>query len=157
MSKILEQQKKIIVWEDSEFIVTTPIIPHISKGDGGHLIVSPKSSVGEIFELDDYILFKMIKIVAICNKALKEVLGKQGIEIPYTNNQDNGNWASLNNMPKSLHFHIYGRAKNSLNQIFGQAIHAPDPRSTFYDNNQPLTDSDIEQIKECINQHLTLI
>ncbi len=35
MSKILEQQKKIMVWEDSEFVVTTPIIPHISKADGG--------------------------------------------------------------------------------------------------------------------------
>ena len=99
----------------------------------------------------------MMKIVAICNKGLKEVLGKQGVEIPFANNQDNGNWAALNNMPKKLHFHIYGRAKNSVNQIFGQAIHAPDPHSTFYDNNEPLTDSDILQIKEYIDQNSTLI
>ncbi len=95
-----------------------------------------------------------MKVVAIGTKALKEVLGKQGIEIPYTNNQDNGNWATLRNQPKSLHIHIYGRAKNSIKQVFGQAIYAPDPNSTFYDNNEPLSPQDILDIQKYIDEHI---
>ena len=150
MSRILTSQTKITVWQDSDFIVTTPSIPHISKADGGHLIVSPIKKTSSITELDDRELLKMMKIVGSCQKALIQVLGEQEIEIPFTNNQDNGNWAVHKNLPKSLHIHIYGRAKNSIKQVFGQAIYAPDPHSTFYDNNQPLSDQDIEKIKQIL-------
>jgi diadenosine tetraphosphate (Ap4A) HIT family hydrolase len=150
MSLILTSQTKIIIWQDADIIITTPSIPHISKTDGGHLIVSPTKSVSSITELDDKSLLKMMKIVGYCEKALIQVLGEQGIEIPFTNNQDNGNWAVFKNLPKSLHIHIYGRAKNSTRQVFGQAIYAPDPHSTFYDNNVPLSQEDIEQIKKLI-------
>ena len=154
MSKILESQKKILVWEDVDFIVTTPLIPHISKNDGGHLIVSPKVNVSEIYELDDVKLLRFMRIVAVCTQSLKSVLGEQGINIPFTNNQDNGNWAVLNDRPKSLHFHIYGRARNSIKQVFGQAIFAPDPHSTFYDNNIPLNTQDIKNVNNYISMHL---
>ena len=92
----------------------------------------------------------MMKLVQKCEIALIQVLGKQGIEIPFTNNQDNGNWAIAKNLPKNLHIHIYGRAKNSIKQVFGQAIYASDPNSTFYDNNQPLDADDIAKIKKSL-------
>ena len=150
MPQILTSQTKIIVWQDSDFIVTTPSIPHISKTDGGHLTVTPIKKTSSINGLDDSELLKMMRIVGICEKALIQVLGEQGIEIPFTNNQDNGNWAVAKNLPKSLHIHIYGRAKNSIKQVFGQAIYAPDPHSNFYDNNQLLSDQDIEKIKQIL-------
>jgi hypothetical protein len=33
MSKILTNQTKIVIWSDSDFRITTPSIPHISRGD----------------------------------------------------------------------------------------------------------------------------
>ena len=41
MLKILTAQTKIVIWQNTNFKVTTPSIPHIYKQDGGHLIVSP--------------------------------------------------------------------------------------------------------------------
>jgi diadenosine tetraphosphate (Ap4A) HIT family hydrolase len=154
MSKILNSQTKIVVWQDIDFTITTPSIPHVSKTDGGHLIVSPVQKVSSITELSDELLLKMMKLVGLCETALIEVLGQQDIEIPFTNNQDNGNWAALKGLPKTLHIHIYGRAKNSVKQTFGQAIFAPAPHSTFYDGNQPLNDQDIVDIKNFVEQAL---
>jgi diadenosine tetraphosphate (Ap4A) HIT family hydrolase len=150
MSKILTPQTKTLIWQNLNFKVTTPSIPHICKQDAGHLIVSPIQNFESITQLSDSLLLEMMKIVQKCEIALKQVLGEQGIEIPFTNNQDNGNWAVAKNLPKSLHIHIYGRAKNNIKQVFGQAIYAPDPNSTFYDNNQPLTSEDIAKIKELL-------
>ena len=150
MSKILTEQTKIIAWQDANFKITTPSIPHIDKFDGGHLIVSPLVEVSSVTELSDELLLKMYKLVGLCELALIEVLGQQGIKIPFTNNQDNGNWALLNGKNKSLHIHIYGRAINSVKQVFGQALYCPSPNSTFYDNNCSLTESDIQAIKEFV-------
>jgi diadenosine tetraphosphate (Ap4A) HIT family hydrolase len=151
MPKILTEQTKIVVWQNSNYVVTTPSIPHICKFDGGHLIVSPVVPVGSINDLSDELLLGMVKLVGACEKALMQVLGKQGIEIPFCNNQDNGNWAVFKYLPKSLHFHVYGRAKNSTHQTFGQAIYAPDPHSGFYDDNVALSKDDIDEIGERID------
>jgi diadenosine tetraphosphate (Ap4A) HIT family hydrolase len=151
MSRVLNEQKKILVWENNNLLVTTPSIPHVSKTDGGHLIVSPKVVVGSISELSDDILLEMFRLVGNCEKALIQVLGSQGVEIPFTNNQDNGNWSVLNSQPKKLHIHIYGRAKNSSKQKFGQALYCPDPNIGFYDDNEPLSEKDIQQIGEFLN------
>lgn len=150
MSDILTKQTKIVVWQNDNFKVTTPSIPHICKQDGGHLIVSPQKNISSITQLSDDLLLQMYKIVAQCELALISVLAVEGIEIPFTNNQDNGNWAVFNNLPKSLHVHIYGRAKNSKKQVFGEALYCPNPNSRFYDSNQPLTPQNIEDIKNHI-------
>lgn len=154
MSKILTSQEKILIWENSNFTITTPIIPHVDKFDGGHLIVSPKIPVQSIIYLNDNLLLEMYKLVGFCEKALISTLGKQQIEIPFTNNQDNGNWAVLNGKNKSLHIHVYGRAVNSVNQKFGQALFCPDPNTTFYDKNQSLTQLDIDEIRMFVEINL---
>lgn len=147
VSRILNEQTKIEVWQNENFIVTTPSIPHVTKGDGGHLIVSPRIAVGSINELEDKLLLEMFRIVGKCEIALKTTLCKQGIDVPFTNNQDNGNWAGLKNKPKFLHIHIFGRAKNSMKQTFGIALYCPDPTTDFYDDNERLNDEDIAEIK----------
>ena len=156
MSKILTQQSKILVWQNANFKITTPAIPHIDKFDGGHLIVSPQVELGSITELGDELLLEMYQLVGLCELALIQILGRQNIKIPFTNNQDNGNWAVFNGKNKSLHIHIYGRAINSFKQVFGQALYCPDPNSTFYDDNQPLDEQDILSIKEFVGQKIKL-
>jgi hypothetical protein len=46
-----------------------------------------------------------------------------------------------------MHVHIYGRAKFSKSQKFGQALFFPDPGSDFYDNFEPLNEKDIKEIR----------
>ena len=61
MSDILTKQTKIIVWQNDNFKITTPSIPHICKQDGGHLIVSPQQNVSSITQLHDDLLLEMYK------------------------------------------------------------------------------------------------
>ncbi len=153
MSKILTQQTKIIVWQNANFKIT---IPHIDKFDGGHLIVSPLVEIASITQLSDDLLLEMYQLVGFCELALIQILGQQNIKIPFTNNQDNGNWAVFSGKNKSLHIHIYGRAISSVKQVFGQALYCPDPNSTFYDNNQPLNGQDITAIKDFVEEKIKL-
>ncbi len=42
MSKLLDNQEKILIWENENILVTTRLIPHISKHDGGHILSHQK-------------------------------------------------------------------------------------------------------------------
>lgn len=152
-SQLMYESKRIIIWENETHFVTTSTIPHVDKYDGGHIVVRLKKSVKSITELNDNSLLELFKIVRACEKALLELLNEQGIETPFTNNMDNGNWAIFANKDKSLHIHIYGRAVDSIKQTFGQALYFPDPHTTFYDHNKPLSDDDIIVLKEKITTY----
>ena len=150
MSKILTEQNKIEIIRTPSFLVTTPSIPHIDKYDGGHLILTPLPEVVDRIELSDSQSLEIMKLSGICGLALKEVLSKQGILVERINYQDNGNWSYLLGKEPKMHIHIYGRAKNAIKQTWGQGTYFPDPHSGFYDNHKPLTDKDIEEIREII-------
>jgi diadenosine tetraphosphate (Ap4A) HIT family hydrolase len=145
--------KRLLIWENDNFILSSSTIPHNDKFDGGHLTIRPKVTVQSISELSDEILLEMYKVVRAGEKALIEVLNEQGIDVPFTNNQDNGNWSVFAGKSKSLHIHIYGRARNSTKQIFGQALYFPDPHTTFYDNNTPFDKGDILKIREKVDKY----
>jgi len=150
MSKILTEQRKIAVIRTDTFLVTTPSIPHIDKFDGGHLILTPLPEVSDRCELADPQAMEIMKLSGICGLALKTILNKQGILVERVNYQDNGNWSYLLGKEPKMHIHIYGRAKNSIKQTWGQGTYFPDPHSVFYDSNRPLTVTDIIEIKEFI-------
>jgi len=150
MSKILTEQHKIEILKTESFLITTPSIPHIDKYDGGHLILTPLPEVSDRIELSDAQALEIMRLSGICGLALKEVLNKQGILVECINYQDNGNWSYLLGKEPKMHIHIYGRAKNSIKQTWGQGTYFPDPNSGFYDNHKPLTDQDIAEIRNII-------
>jgi diadenosine tetraphosphate (Ap4A) HIT family hydrolase len=153
-SKIMYENQRLPIWENDNFVISTSSVPLNCKNDGGQIIIRPKIPVSSITELSDNLMFEMMKLVQAAEKALLKVLNEQGIETPFTNNMDMGNWSVFAKKPKSLHFHIYGRALNSKKQIFGQALYLPDPHSTFYDNNVSLSQDDIDKIKKIIEHQL---
>jgi diadenosine tetraphosphate (Ap4A) HIT family hydrolase len=152
-SKMLVGAEVNLIWENKHFIVTTSNVPHIDKYDGGHITIRTKIPVGSISELSDDLLLKLFKLVGYCEQALIKTMSDQGIETPFTNNMDNGNWSALSNKPKTMHIHIYGRAKKSVKQTFGQALYFPDPNTSFYDNHTPLSQADIESIHSQLQKH----
>ena len=152
-SKMIQGAGGNKIWENEDFVVTTINVPHIDKYDGGHITIRTKVPVSSITQLSDDLLLKLFKLVGYCETALLKTMNKQGIETPFTNNMDNGNWAVFANKPKTMHIHIYGRAKNSVKQTFGQALYFPDPNSGFYDNHTPLNEQDIQSIKCLIEKN----
>ena len=74
---------------------------------------------------------------------------------PYPLEEDNGNWAILKPEGPRLHVHLYGRAKNSVVQKYGEALYFPMPSTGFYDSFHPLNDEDIKEIKLAVEELLT--
>ena len=146
----IKNRKRIDIWNDNDFTISTSTLPHIGKEDGGHITIRPVTHISSIGELTDSQKIKLIKLIAICEKALMDVLKKDDIDIPFCNNQDNGNWCVEEGRAKSFHMHVYGRAINSPKQVFGQALCLPSSTSGFYDNHKPLSDNNINEIREYI-------
>jgi hypothetical protein len=65
-SKIMHESKRMLIWENENFIVSTATIPHQCKFDGGHIAIRPKISVESIIKLSDQLMFEMMKIVQTC-------------------------------------------------------------------------------------------
>ncbi len=146
----VSNRKRIEIWSDDDFTVSTSTLPHVSKQDGGHITIRPINHINSIGELTDNQKLKLIRLIDLCEKALISTLRKDNIEVPFCNNQDNGNWCVEEGKTKSFHMHIYGRALNSPKQVFGQALYFPSSTSGFYDNHIPLSEGNIQEIREYI-------
>lgn len=48
--------------------------------------------------------------------------------------------------------HIFGRSENAIKQVFPEAVQLPTIESGFYDDNEPLNDEDINELKRCIEK-----
>ena len=138
-----------IVAETKHCKIGVPQRPHVSREEGGHIVIFPKRAVAERQDLtyDEAVDVMMTSIQL--GQAMTEVLTAAGIPIRTINYQDNGNWCFLRGEPHaSFHVHLYGRAENTEYQTFGESLCFPDPneRPGFYDRNKPLTSEDIEKI-----------
>jgi diadenosine tetraphosphate (Ap4A) HIT family hydrolase len=130
------------VFETTYFTVELPTRPHVTRSDGGHLVVIPKHRISDRTELTPAQAVDLIRTTMLVGEAMRKGLQSRGIPIGRINYQDNGNWSP------HFHVHIYGRATNALVQPFGHALHFPLPETGFYDNNEPLTDEDISTIQK---------
>src|SRR4051812_6982346 len=99
------------VFESEHFEIIAPEHPHVSRGDGGHLIINPKVAVEDRTHLSREQAIELMKLTMIAGAAMKAVLTKSGIDIGRINYQDNGNWRH------ELHVHLYGRARSANIQI----------------------------------------
>ena len=136
--------KSMLVFESQNFDVITPEHPHVSRGDGGHLIINPKVAVEDRTKLSREQAIELMKLTMVAGEAMKTVLTRNGIEIGRINYQDNGNWRH------ELHIHIYGRARGATIQTYGHPLSFPPTAQAFRDqmgNLEPLSAGDIEGIK----------
>lgn len=142
---------KDTIFETDDYSVVTLQKPHIDREDGGHILIVLKNM--------DYIQFsriptntaeKLAKIASIAGNAMERALVENGIDIGLINYQINGNWAVSSADPVPIHIHLYGRAKSSNRQKYGEALFLPLPSTGFYDCFTGINSSDIEKIRAYI-------
>ena len=109
----------MLVFESKHFDIVTLEQPHVSRGDGGHLIINPKVPLEDRTLLSREKAIELVKLTMVAGQAMKTVLGRSGIDIGRINYQDNGNWRP------ELHVHLYGRARGAVVQPYGQPLAFP--------------------------------
>ncbi len=140
----------MLIVESQHFTILTPEHPHVSRGDGGHLIINPRVAVEDRTQLDRERAVELMKLTMVAGAAMKTVLTQRGIDIGRINYQDNGNWRH------ELHVHLYGRARSATLQPYGQYLALPLTAQAFKAQAplQPLTDDDVAALKTEITRLL---
>lgn len=114
-----------MIYEARHFVLRTLDQPHVSRSDGGHIVIDPKVVVEDRTQLSREQAIELIKLTMVGGEAMKTVLSRKGINIGRINYQDNGNWRA------ELHVHLYGRAQGATLQPFGHALAFPPTREAF--------------------------
>ena len=138
-------------FESTHFNITAPERPHVSRTDGGHLIINPKVPVEDRTRLTRDQAIELVKLTMVAGEAMKTVLSRRGIAIGRVNYQDNGNWRH------ELHVHLYGRARDAKLQPWGTFLQLPPTRDAFMremGDLEPLTDEDIGELRAEIERLL---
>ena len=114
-----------MIYEARHFVLRTLDQPHVSRSDGGHIVIDPKVVVEDRTQLSREQAIELVKLTMVGGEAMKTVLSRKGINIGRINYQDNGNWRA------ELHVHLYGRAQGATLQPFGHALAFPPTREAF--------------------------
>jgi diadenosine tetraphosphate (Ap4A) HIT family hydrolase len=133
-----------LVFRSTHFEIITPEHPHVSRGDGGHLIINPRVPVEDRTRLSREPAIELMKLTMVAGEAMKSVLTGRGIEIGRINYQDNGNWRH------ELHVHLYGRAHGATIQTYGHPLALPPTPEAFREqmgNLEPLTSDDVAALE----------
>lgn len=138
------------ILETQHFDILTPELPHVSREDGGHLIINPKVSVADRTQLDRERAVELMKLTMVAGEAMKTVLTQRGVDIGRINYQDNGNWRP------ELHVHLYGRARGATLQTYGHFLKLPPTAQAFRAQAplQSLTEGDVAALKAEIQRLL---
>lgn len=138
------------VFETENFVIEQLDKPHISKIDGGHIRICPKQKVVDRTKLPPKLAIEYVRLSMVAGEAMAKVLNKKGIDIGRINYQDNGNWSVFSSEGSYFHVHLYGRAKSSKIQKWGEMVSLPESKdeSWFFDKLEPLSAEDIAEIKE---------
>ena len=137
-----------LIFETANFLVEAPDKPHVSRSDGGHIKIKPKIRYVDRQELSPKEPIELMRLTVVVGEAMRKVLTKNGVDFGRINYQDNGNWSVFKPKGPYLHVHLYGRAKNAKIQTYGDALNFPHRETGFYDENEPLTEQDITDIRE---------
>lgn len=133
-----------LIFESENFEITTPDHPHVSRGDGGHLIINPRQPVEDRTRLSRNKAIELMKLTMVAGEAMKTVLTQKGIAIGRINYQDNGNWRH------ELHVHLYGRAHGATIQTYGHPLALPPTPQAFREQMgalEPLGAADIAALQ----------
>ncbi len=133
-----------LVLESRHFTISAPEHPHVSRGDGGHLIINPRVVVEDRTQLTREQAIELMKLTMVAGAAMKTVLARKGIAIGRINYQDNGNWRH------ELHVHLYGRARGATIQPWGHPLSFPPTaaaQKALDGKLEPLTTDDVAELK----------
>ena len=140
-----------LVHDSIYFQIVVPERPHVTRGDGGHLIINPKVPVADRTKLSREQAVELVKLTMVAGEAMTTVLTRRGIPIGRMNYQDNGNWRH------ELHVHLYGRSRNATIQPWGTFLQIPPTREAFnakMGNLEPLNSDDVHELRAEIERLL---
>ena len=135
------------IYETKNFSVETVEHPHVSREEGGHIVIEPKVRISDRTQLSPELAIELMRLTMIVGEAMTTALNRRGVDIGRINYQDNGNWSVFKPEGPRLHIHLYGRAKSAVIQKYGDAISAPKPNTGFYDSFKSLNEEDIKEIR----------
>ena len=101
------------IYETKNFKVVTPFEPHITREDGGHIMIIPKKDYCDRTQLPPKKAIELMRLTMITGEAFAKAMNKNGVDIGRINYQDNGNWSVFKPGGPILHIHIVGRAKSA--------------------------------------------
>jgi diadenosine tetraphosphate (Ap4A) HIT family hydrolase len=130
------------VHEAKHFTIVVIDHPHVSRRDGGHLVINPKIPVEDRTKLTREQAVELMKLTMVGGEAMKTVLTRRGIAIGRINYQDNGNWRH------ELHVHLYGRARDATLQPYGHSLAFPPTRQAFMAQMGDLEPLDADDVAE---------
>jgi diadenosine tetraphosphate (Ap4A) HIT family hydrolase len=136
------------IFQTKNFIVEIFEKPHISRTDGGHIVIIPKIRFSDRTQLSALLAIELMRLTMVVGEAMTTALNKRGIDIGRINYQENGNWSVFLPEGSFLHVNLYGRAKSAKIQKYGDALNFPHLETEFYDSFEPLNDGDIEEVKK---------
>ncbi len=138
------------VLDAQHFTIVVPDRPHVSRPDGGHMIIRPKVAVVDRTQLTREQAVELMKLTMVAGAAMHAVLNRRGIDIWRINYQDNGNWRP------ELHVHLYGRAKSSKMQPYGYFLTIPPTPQAFKQQAdlEPLNAEDVAELRAEIERLL---
>lgn len=144
-----------LIYETPNFILETREKPFVDRSEGGHIRIMSKIKVAGRHQLNSVQAIEYMKLSMVAGEALIIVMKQQGIDIGIVNYQEMGNWSVFKPEGNIMHLHIFGRAKTAIKQKYGEAVLLPQRESGFYDNFEPLTESDIVKMKKEIERLLS--
>ena len=136
------------IFQTKNFIVYAAEKPHITRTDGGHILIVPKVKLVDRTELSPELAVELMRLTTVVGQAMTKALNQRGIDVGRINYQDNGNWSVFKPEGPYLHIHLYGRAKSAKIQKWGETCSFPQRETGFYDSFEPLNDGDIKEIKK---------
>jgi diadenosine tetraphosphate (Ap4A) HIT family hydrolase len=154
MRRLRKKAVGAVLFETGNFSVVVPGRPHVSRAEGGHIVIRSKRAVHDRTELSAAAAIELMKLTMVVGEAMVVALRRRGIDIGRVNHQENGNWADQGLGDPMLHVHLYGRARSASIQPYGQALHLPDPTSGFYDGVEPLNADDVNAIRSEVTKLL---
>ena len=132
-----------LLWEDDDFIIRTPLNPHISYSEGLQLVVSTKQDISAAWQ-NPQLAGRAFELAANACKVMENL----GLA-PWFNIQANGNWGLLPGATPFFHIHIYGRNKTAS---WGKPIALPEAPKTY--QNYPMPESDRNILIEAFKTEL---
>lgn len=135
-------------FETENYIVESHPKPFVSRADGGHLRIRIKDkTISDRTKLNVKQAIELMRLSMIVGEAFKKGMNARGIPVVKINYQDMGNWAWKTGDKPFLHYHIFGRATNSVKQPFPESVYLPDRSTGFYEGFEALNTEDVTVIK----------
>lgn len=136
-----------LIYETRHYTVESADAPLVTRLDGGHIIINPRTRVEDRTKLTPPQAIELMRLTMLTGSAMTEGLRRRGIPIGRINYQDNGNWGIFTPEGPCLHIHLYGRATGARFHKYGEACNFPPRLSGFYDDFESLDEDDRNEIR----------